>query len=217
MSFPTVFRWFKKFQAGSVSTEDASHCRRPKTATSAKMVAKVKRIVTSDARYTTRQIASMVGISLGAAHAILKHNLKMRKICARWIPHLLTNEQKRARVQSAKMLLKQFPNYNARSFASVVTGDETWVHFFEPKRKIQNKIWATKACKRPCIAKRTISVKKVMYAIFFTNQGPAIQVAVPKGKTVNAKFYKTKVLAKLKKHFKKTKACNRFETCQIAT
>ena len=71
--------------------------------------------------------------------------------------------------------------------------------FFEPKRKIQNKIWATKACNRPCIAKRTISVKKVMYAIFFTNQGPAIRVAVPKGKTVNAKFYKTKVLAKLKK------------------
>ena len=94
MSFPTAFRWFKKFQAGSVSTEDASHCRRPKTATSAKMVAKVKQIVTSDARYTTRQIASMVGISFGAAHAILKHNLKMRKICARWIPHLSTNEQK---------------------------------------------------------------------------------------------------------------------------
>ena len=202
MSFSTVFRWCKKFSCGLGSSEDAPHDRRPKRATSAKMVARVKEIVATDARYTTRQIASMVGISLGAAHTILKRDLKMRKICARWIPHLLTDEQKKTRVQCAKKLLKKFPNYNARSFANVVTGDETWVHFFEPKRKIQNKIWATKYCKRPCIAKRTMSVKKVMYAIFFSNQGPAIQVAVPKGKSVNAKFYKNKVLRKLKKYFK---------------
>ena len=80
--------------------------------------------------------------------------------------------------------------------------DKTWVHFYEPKRKIQNKIWATKGSQRPCIAKRTMSVKKVMYVIFFTNQGPAIQIAVSKGKSVNAKFYKGKVLHKIKKYFK---------------
>ena len=38
----------------------------------------------------------------------------------------------------------------------------------------------------------------VMYVIFFTNQGPAIQIAVPKGKSG---FYKGKVLHKLKKYF----------------
>ena len=42
MSFSTVIRWFKKFKCGLVSTEDAPHGRRPKTATSAKMVARVK-------------------------------------------------------------------------------------------------------------------------------------------------------------------------------
>ena len=46
-----------------------------------------------------------------------------------------------------------------------------------------------------------MSIKKVMYVIFFTNQGPAIQIAVPKDKSVNARFYKGKVLHKLKKYF----------------
>ena len=101
----------------------------------------------------------------------------------------------------AKQLLKQFPKYNNRSFANIITGDETWVHFYEPKRKIQNKIWASKGDKRPCIAKRTMSIKKVMYVIFFTNQGPAIQIAVPKGKSINARFNKGKALRKLKKYF----------------
>ena len=47
-----------------------------------------------------------------------------------------------------------------------------------------------------------MSIKKVMYVIFFTNQGPAIQITVLKSKSVNAKFYKGKVLPKLKKYFK---------------
>ena len=38
--------------------------------------------------------------------------------------------------------------------------------------------------KRECIAKPTMSFKKVMYAIFFTTRGPAIQIAVPKGESV---------------------------------
>ena len=101
-----------------------------------------------------------------------------------------------------KQLLKQFPKYNNISFSNIMIGDETWVHFYEPKRKIQNKIWATKCSHRPCIAKRTMSVKKVMYVIFFTNQGHVIQIVVPKGKSVNAKFYKGKVLLKLKKYLK---------------
>ena len=41
-----------------------------------------------------------------------------------------------------------------------------------------------------------------MYVIFFTNQGPAIiQIAALKGKSVNARFYKGKVLHELKKYF----------------
>ena len=156
-------------------------------------------MLATDAIFTTRHKAKCVGISVGAAHTILRHDLKTRRISARWIPHLVTKEQKLARVRSAKQLLKKLTKYNSRSFANIITDDETWVHFYKPKGKIQKKIWATKGGKRPCIAKR--SIKKVMYVIFFTNQGPAIQIAVPKGKSVNARFYKGNVLHKLKKYF----------------
>ena len=80
----------------------------------------------------------------------------------RWVPHLLTDEQKRQRVKVAKKLLQMFPKYDKKQFANVVTGDETWVHYFEPVRKVSNKIWATKHSKRPIIAKRSLSTKKVL-------------------------------------------------------
>lgn len=51
-----------------------------------KVIARVKEIVASDTRYTARQIASMIGISLGVAHTILKHNLKIRKVCTMGFP-----------------------------------------------------------------------------------------------------------------------------------
>jgi histone-lysine N-methyltransferase SETMAR len=92
--------------------------------------------------------------------------------------------------------MKQFLKYNTRPCANIITGNGTWVHFYEPERKIQNKVWASKGS--PCKAKRTMSVKMVMYVIFFTNQCPAIQIDV----SLKAKFYKVKVLHKLKKYFK---------------
>ena len=92
-----------------------------------------------------------------------------------------------------------FPKYDKKQFANVVTGDETWVHYFEPVRKVNNKIWATKHSKRPIIAKRSLSTKKVLYAIFFSGEGVAIKVPVKKGKSITGKYYKDVVLKKLKK------------------
>ena len=54
-----------------------------------------------------------------AYHYILKKHLKVRKIFARWVPHLLTDEQKRIRVKVVKKLLQMFPTYDKRQFANV--------------------------------------------------------------------------------------------------
>ena len=113
------------------------------------IVSKIKEIIEGDARFTVRDIARKVGISLSTVHLILKKHLKVRKISARWVPHLLTDEQKRQRVKVAKKLLQMFPKYDKKQFANVVTGNETWVNYFEPVRKVSNKIWATKHSKRP--------------------------------------------------------------------
>ena len=100
--FSSATRWCKKFKSGVDSVEDAPHARRPKTATSQKIVEKVTNLVATDARSTTRHIAKCVGISVGAAHTILRRDLKMRRISVRWIPNLITKEQKLAGVRIAK-------------------------------------------------------------------------------------------------------------------
>ena len=161
VSYDTVRRWKKKFESGVESIKNAPKSGRPKSASRKEIVSKIKEIIEGDARFTVRDIARKVGISLSTVHLILKKHLKYRKISARWVLHLLTDEQKRQRVKVAKKLFQMFPKYDKKQFANVVTGDETWVHYFEPFRKVSNKIWATKHSKRPIIAKRSLSTKKV--------------------------------------------------------
>ena len=67
---------------------------------------------------------------------------------------------------NGKKLLKMYPKYSKKAFNNIVTGDETWVYYFEPKWKVANRIWAAKNARRPSIAKRIQTVKKVWYAFF---------------------------------------------------
>ena len=53
------------------------------------------------------------------------------------------------------------------------------------------------------IAKRTISLKKMLYAIFFISSGPVVQVPCPSGHTVTGRFYKNSVLKKVKEFYNK--------------
>ena len=208
VSYDTVRRWKKKFESGVESIKNAPKSGRPKSASHKEIVSKIKEIIEGDARLTVRDIARKVGISLSMVHLILKKRLKVRKISARWAPHLLTDEQKRQRVKVAKKLLQMFTKYDKKQFANVVTG-ETWVHYFEPVRKVSNKIWATKHSKRPIIAKRSLSIKKVLYAIFFSGE-VAIKVPVKKGKSITGKYYKDVVLKKLKKYYQKRRPATGF-------
>ena len=70
---------------------------------------KKKEIIEGDARFTVRDIARKVGISLSMVHLILKKHSKFRKIFARWVPHILTDEQNRQRDKVAKKMLKLTP------------------------------------------------------------------------------------------------------------
>ena len=130
VSYDTVRRWKKKFESGVESIKNALKSDRPKSASGKEIVSKIKEIMEGDARFTVHDITRKVGISLSTVHLILKKHLKVRKISARWVPHLLTDEQKRQQVKVAKKLVHLFPKYDKKEFANVVTGDETWVHYF---------------------------------------------------------------------------------------
>ena len=133
ISMRTVFRWVK---AGKFSVEDDTHPGRPKTSVTKANIAAVKIVVEQDAQLSVKDIASCTGISEASVQTILKKCLDLRKVCARWVPHLLTEELK-----CGRELLKTYKGCNSQVISNLQTGDETWVHMFEPQRRADNKQW----------------------------------------------------------------------------
>lgn len=57
---------------------------------------------------------------------------------------LLTDDQKRSRVQTTQQLYKMFPKFIQKQFSDIFTSIVTWVEYFEPIRKVGNKTRQTK-------------------------------------------------------------------------
>ena len=201
----TICRWIKKFKDGESVIKDGHRSGRPTTSVTKSHVAAVKELIEKDGRYAVQDIAGQLGISQGSVHTILTKKLRLRKICARWVPHLLTTEQKKKRVDCSKKFLKQFINCDNRVISDMLTGDETRVYMYEPQRRSDNKQWRSKHQKRPIVAKRQKSTKKILYTIFFNSCGPVLQFPSKPGKSITSRFYKNVILKKLKKFYYKKK------------
>ena len=128
-----VFRWVKAFKVGKFSVEDHIRPGRPKTSVTKANIAAVKIVVEQDSRLSVKDIASCTGISEGRVQTILKKRLDLRKVCARWIPHLLSEEQKTQGLKCARELVKTYKGCNSRVISNLLTGDETWVHSLSHK------------------------------------------------------------------------------------
>ena len=160
ISMRTVFRWVKAFKAGKFSVEDDTRPGRPKTSVTKANIAAVKIVFEQDARLSVKDIASCTGISEGSVQTILKKRLDLRKVCARWVPHLLTEEQKTQRFKCARELLKTYKGCNSQVISNLLRCDETRVHMFEPQRRADNKQWKWKDKKTPMYCQENYKFEK---------------------------------------------------------
>ena len=77
-----------------------------------------------------QEIEELTGIHSSSVLKILCERLGLRKICTRWVPHLLTDEQKQSRVRLASQVIEKYDNCDPRCLEEIVTGDETWIYHF---------------------------------------------------------------------------------------
>ena len=176
---------------------------RPVSVLMEKNVATVKTLIEEDARYTVQEIEELSGIYSSSVLRILRERLGLREICARWVPHLLTDEQKQSRIRLASQVIEKYDKCDPRRLEEIVTGDETWIYHFQPDSKARNKVWVSSEGDRPVIAGRCKTSNRMLYAIFFDSKGPVLQIPVRKGSSVTGKFYRESVLTQLVDFYQK--------------
>ena len=133
-SYETVKYWVRNFKSGFLSIHDSPREGRPKFVVTEDSVCQLKTLVLEDRRVTVKQLAAITKMSVGSIETILHDHLHMSKVSARWVPWLLTPNQKEQRADSCKELI-ELESKDTRFFYRIVTMDQTWVHHFYPEMK----------------------------------------------------------------------------------
>jgi histone-lysine N-methyltransferase SETMAR len=113
----------------------------------------------------------------------------MKNISARWVPRLLTVDNKRNRKVVSKALLSLMQRNPDEFFRRFVIVDETWIHHYTPETKKQSKQWIAKGEPCPKKAKTVKSAGKVMATVFWDARGIIFVDYLEKGKTITGDYY----------------------------
>ena len=189
----TVRLWFKQFREGRQSLNDLPRSGRPATAVVEENIAAVQKLIEEDPHIPVRKMRSILKIGTAAILSIVHDKLRFRKLCTRWVPRELTEEQKRTRVSWCKMMLRVFENGESKRVSDIVTMDETWLYFYDPVRKRDNRVWVREGDAAPVKAKKLRSQKKRMFSLFFRKSGFVSMRMLKKGATVTGKWHRRTV------------------------
>jgi hypothetical protein len=95
-----IFRWYSRLRDGR-ELEDDERGGRPKSTRTDVNIAAVADLV-NDSRIASRMIAESSNIPKTVVLRILKVDLGKKKLCARFVPHPLTPEEREDRVTSCQ-------------------------------------------------------------------------------------------------------------------
>ena len=93
MNRGSVFEWHKRFKEGRESLRDDERCGRNKEV-SAELIEQIKNFMDKDRRVSLETISAHFDVSVGTVLRIILEELKMRKICTKFVPRVFREEQK---------------------------------------------------------------------------------------------------------------------------
>ena len=97
-------------------------------------------------------IAAEVRISTASVCCILTSSLGKRKVWAKWIPHVLSDNQTAMHVHLATTHLHCWRNEGSVFHECILTVDESWMQSFDPHMKQQNAEWCARMSPKKKIA-----------------------------------------------------------------
>ncbi|KAF7272417.1 hypothetical protein GWI33_014804 [Rhynchophorus ferrugineus] len=171
-SYTAVAEWCSKFRQGRESTKDLARPGPARAATSEENVRQLELTLRTNRRVKVRELAQMLGISIGTVHSII-NGLGYQKVADQWTPRLLKDEQKKNRLNISLQHLLRYQQQGNKFLNKIVTGDEYCCYHFEPGTKGPGTVPRKRGRDSPK-AKKSRSqphVGKVMLTVFLDYQG----------------------------------------------
>ena len=187
-SLSTVSRWFNHFSGGSERLLDQPRAGRPITESSQSNIDRVRAVIDENPWSSYDEIEAETSLSRGTIFKIIHESLKMKKITSRWVPHQLSEKNRKDRVRICQENLERFKE-NKWRLCDVITGDESWFYFRKIGSKQSNASWVVDGQSPRTVVKRGQFELKTMFSIFFKSTGVVHMTYLESGKTIDNVMY----------------------------
>ncbi|KAI6656047.1 Transposase [Oopsacas minuta] len=167
----SIYKWYSRLSLSYMCLDDV-RTGRPIMAATNENITKVEELVREDRQIAIRQLVHDASVSSETIETILHQHL-------------------------GKKGLFQYSKADFWWHSEVITGDETWVYFYDMPPKQQISKWIFEDEVPDTIPKRFMAVGKRIFAIFFTTRELLEFVILPAKHTVTAAWYTECYLPKL--------------------
>ena len=121
-----VFEWHKRFNEGRVSVRDDEWCGRSKEVRTLELIGQIKNFMDKDRRVSIETKSAQFDVSVRTVHTIILEELKMRKICLKFVPRVLREDQKERRYHDSREMVELI-NSDPAVLDALVTCNESWI------------------------------------------------------------------------------------------
>jgi hypothetical protein len=186
----TISRYYKQLQEGTLSFTDRHTGGRT---FDEGLSLRVSCLVKENPFLSLREIAKAIGSNKDTVSRILHQVLLLSVHYCKWIPHLLSKEQKQERVVQCRKMLTLLQGDEKANFSHVFTGDESWFFHDYPLTSY----WAASGTPPLEIPTRTISTSKAMLVVFWGVFHTPVLRFLPRGESMTAEKFKQYALLPL--------------------
>ena len=127
----SVFEWHKRFKEGRESMRDDERCGRCKEVRTPELMGQIKNFMDKDRRVSIETISAQFDVNMGIVHTIIREKLKMQKICAKFVPRVLREDQKERRCHDSREMVELI-NSDPAVLDALMTSDESWIYCYDP-------------------------------------------------------------------------------------
>ena len=170
MNWAGVFEWHKRFKEGRESVEDDERCGRSKEVRTPELIGQIKNFIDKDCCVSIEIISAQFDVSVGTLHTIIREELKIQVICAKFVPRVLREDQNEIHCHDSREMVELI-NSDPVVLDALVTCDESLIYCYNPETKRQSSQWKYAGSPRPKKARQSKSTHKLLMIPFFDSTG----------------------------------------------
>ena len=106
MNQTSVFEGHKRFKEGRESVRDDERFGKSKEVRTPELIGRIKNFMDKGRRVSIETISAQFDVIMGTVHTIIYEELKMRKICAKFVPTVLREDQKERHCHDSREMVE---------------------------------------------------------------------------------------------------------------